>query len=429
VEHRNKVNLSVWVVVVCTALSGFFALASYSLRFYRRAQMEEALGDTDAGRDRLQLIERNLTSLRLTASFYRALINAVLVVAMLYALASPGRTAGGFAIAAAAVAASMAVIGIFGVAIPHAWASYAGEKVVFALYRPIMACHYALYPVLILMQALDLPVRRLCGVQENAPDNGDAKQEILQAASEGQVEGTVDAEEAEMIESVIEFGDTHAGEIMTPRTDIFALPVDTPWLEACKQVTTAGHTRVPLYEGDLDNIVGVLYAKDLLKYTNDEKPQTLRETMRKPFFIPESKPLDDLLREFKARKVHMAIVLDEYGGTAGLVTIEDVIEEIVGDITDEYDRAEPIVMRRIDENTAEVDGRMYVDDLNDALELNLPEDEDYDTVAGLVFSRLGYIPTPGETLQVDGAEFTVLAADERRITKLKVSKVQRQPTE
>jgi len=142
--------------------------------------------------------------------------------------------------------------------------------------------------------------------------------------------------------------------------------------------------------------------------------------MRGPYFVPETKPLDDLLREFKARKVHLAVALDEYGGTAGLVSIEDVLEEIVGDIADEYDQAEPALMRRLDERSAEVDGRMYVDDLNDALGLHLPEDEDYDTVAGLVFSEIGYVPTIDEAIETHGVKFTILAADERKITRLRV---------
>ena len=146
----------------------------------------------------------------------------------------------------------------------------------------------------------------------------------------------------------------------------------------------------------------------------------MRSVMRKPFFVPETKSLDDLLREFKARKMHMAIVLDEYGGTTGLVTIEDLIEEIVGDISDEYDQAESPLLKRIDEQTVEVDGRMYVDDLNDAMDLSLPEEEDYETVAGFIFSELGFIPPVGQTLSSNGAEFTVLSADARKINRLRV---------
>jgi len=223
---------------------------------------------------------------------------------------------------------------------------------------------------------------------------------------------------------VMDFGQTRAGEIMTPRTDIFALPVETSLARAAEAIVEGGHSRVPLYQGDIDNIIGILYAKDLLRHVGADQPVPLRSLMRKPFFVPESKPLDDLLKEFKARKVHIAVVLDEYGGTAGLISIEDLLEEIVGDINDEYDLPEPALMKRLGPDEAEVDGRMYIDDLNDALGLAIGEEgRDYDTVAGLVFSELGYIPSVHETLEVHGARFTVLAADERRITKLHVKKL------
>ena len=410
-------NPLVWAVLATTALSCFFALAGYSLRAYRRVQLEEAFNGT-AGKLRLRALERHLTALRLTASFCRALTNLLLVIWMIHLFGppayQPGRT-----IAATALAAG--IIAVFGVAIPHAWACYAGEKVLRATLGIMLVCRYALYPVIAIMQAFDAPIRRLSAFRDEDEQNADsAKQEILQAASEGQAEGAVDAKEVEMIESVIEFGDTQTAEIMTPRTDIFGVPVNMSWQEASESVVEAGHTRVPVYEGRIDNIIGILYAKDMIRSVDKTGVSSLRQIMRKPYFVPETKLLGDLLREFKVRKVHLAVVLDEYGGTAGIVTIEDVLEEIVGDISDEYDPASPALMRRVDESSAEVDGRLHINELNDAMGLKIPEDGDCDTVAGLVFSELGYIPTAGETLTAYGATFTVLAAEERRITRLHV---------
>lgn len=403
-----------WAVVASAALSGFFALISYTLHAFRRVQLEEAFKGGRAEK-RLAWLEDNLTVLRLTASLCRVLANLILVVALIGLLANP--------LIGAVVAA--AIIAVFGVAIPHAWAAYAGEKTLAAAYVVLVTCRYVLYPVTAVMQAFDLPIRRLTGLSDQETNNSDAaKQEILQAASEGRAEGAVNAEEVDMIESVIEFGQTHAGQIMTPRTDIFALPVETPWAQSCTKVVEAGHTRVPVYQGSLDNIIGVLYAKDLLGHIGNDRPPNLRKAMRKPYFVPETMVLNDLLREFKARKVHMAVVLDEYGGTSGIVTIEDVLEEIVGEIADEYDRAEPALMKRIDRKTAEVDGRLHIDDLNDTLGLDIPEDQDYDTVAGFIFSELGFIPAANETLEAGGAKFTVLAADERKISKLRVELIE-----
>ncbi len=409
-------DLLILAVPVFTALSGFFALCDYSLRSFRRSQLEEFFGG-EAGRRRLDRFDRNLTALRVTVSFCRVAANTALVASMLMLIAAPGFS--GLWIVVALVAA-FGIIALFGIAIPHAWALCASEKIIAGTFAVLLVLRYALFFVPDMMIALEVPICRLLGTEEkDDTDDEVAKQEILQAVTEGHAEGAVDPEEVEMIESVIEFGDTQTGEIMTPRTDIFALPADTPRDVAAQQIVEAGHSRVPLYEGDMDNIIGILYAKDLL-WPVSSPNSPLREIMRKPYFVPETKPLDDLLREFKTRKVHLAVVLDEYGGTAGLVTIEDLLEEIVGDISDEYDLTEPALMTRINTAAAEIDGRMHIDDLNDAMGLAIPEDEDYDTAAGFVFSELGYIPEVGEELVSNGAKFTILAADERKITRLRV---------
>jgi putative hemolysin len=401
-------------------LSCLFALASYSLRFYRRVHLEVKLNGP-AGRKRTGSLARQLRSLRLTASFYRAFANLVLVVALVYLFDAPHR---GYGRLLAALGVAAAIVAVFGVAIPHAWAAHAGDRTLIVMFRLLRGLRYALYPVSALMEAFDLPIRRLAGVHDSRDDDSNAvKQEIIQAATNGQAEGAVDAEEVEMIESVIKFGNRTAAEIMTPRTDCFALAAGVPWKEAVEKIVAAGHTRVPIYEANIDNIIGVINAKDLLKCIGQANPPPLRSIMRKCYFVPETKPIDDLLKELKARKVHLAVVLDEYGGTAGLVTIEDVIEEIVGDISDEYDATPTALMKRLDENSAEVDGRIHIDDLNDAMKLRIPEHDGYDTVAGLVFSELGYVPGAEEKVEAHGARFTILAADERRITRLRVDKL------
>ncbi|MFP4053967.1 MAG: hemolysin family protein [Phycisphaerae bacterium] len=405
--------------ILSTALSSFFALTSNALRMFRRSQLEEVFSSM-AGQRKLHKLQEHLKELRLTSSLCRSLANLVLVVAILGLLNAPRGSGWQGTVIGMVIAA--VVIAVLGVGIPHAWAAYAGERIVAATFPVLMGTRLLLWPAVALMHALDLPIRRLTGTGDEDEENGDvAKMEILQAATEGRAEGAVDAEEVEMIESVMEFGETHAGEIMTPRTALFALSVDTPAPDAIRKIIDAGHSRVPAYEGDLDNIVGILYAKDMLQNLVESREIPLRKLLRKPFFVPETKLLDDLLREFKTRKFHIAVVLDEYGGTAGIVTIEDVLEEIVGDISDEYDVAEPELMTRVDERTAEVDGRMRVDELNDACGLNIPEDDDYDTIAGFLFSELGYIPAAGETLDACGARFTILAASDRKIDRVRVS--------
>jgi CBS domain containing-hemolysin-like protein len=194
--------------------------------------------------------------------------------------------------------------------------------------------------------------------------------------------------------------------------------------EALETIIEAGHSRIPVYEGSVDEIVGILYAKDLLPFLKSTvtHPPGLRTLLRTPVFVPESMSIDDLLHEFQRRKVHIAIVLDEYGGTAGLVTIEDLLEEIVGEIQDEYDEEEPLI-ELLDDDHARVDGRAAVEDLLDIWDIRVPlEDEDeYDTVGGLVYHRIGGVPKPGDEIRVDGLRLTVETTDGRRVGKVLVA--------
>jgi putative hemolysin len=226
-----------------------------------------------------------------------------------------------------------------------------------------------------------------------------------------------------MINAVIELGERRLHEVMVPRIAITGLPASATLEEAIDKVVDEGHSRIPIYEESIDEVVGILYAKDLLpflKAASGPRP-ALRTLLRPPVFVPESMTIDDLLHEFQRRKVHIAIVLDEYGGTAGLVTIEDLLEEIVGEIQDEYDTEEPMVVR-LSESEARVDGRADIDDLVELfdIDLGLDDDDEYDTVGGLIYHRIGGVPSPGDQVDVDGLQLTVESTDGRRVGKVLV---------
>jgi len=214
---------------------------------------------------------------------------------------------------------------------------------------------------------------------------------------------------------------------MTPRTDVVGIEKHSTLEQIRDIILSEGYSRYPVYDDSLDNIVGVLYVKDLLPLVGAngvdvESEFKLREVVRPALFVPETKTLRDLLAEMQQRKVHMALCLDEYGGTAGLVTIEDILEEIVGEIQDEYEleeKAEPDIVR-VDETTAEADGRAYIDDVNDALEIELPEDEDYDTIGGFVFAQLGHVPEVGESFDYEHLQITVLDAEKTKVNRVKI---------
>ncbi len=252
--------------------------------------------------------------------------------------------------------------------------------------------------------------------------------EIRHLVNVAEEEEEIEEEERELIHSVFEFGDTVVREVMVPRPDMVVIKADAFLDEALGTITEAGYSRIPIFEGDTDNIIGVLYAKDLLKHSQAQKGVAKASSLgRAPLFVPEQKKVAELLREMQQQRIHMAIVVDEYGGTAGLVTIEDLVEEIVGEIVDEYDREEPLV-EPIDEDTIRVDAKMPIDEVNELLGADLPHEE-WDTVGGLVFGLTGRVPTAGETVRYDSLEFLTERVSGRRVQKVVISKVAESETE
>ena len=237
-------------------------------------------------------------------------------------------------------------------------------------------------------------------------------------------EGSIEPSEREMIRGIINLEETSVHEIMVPRIDVVAVSIEDTLDEVIRVITERGYSRVPLFEETIDNVVGVLYAKDIMKHLAagvvDRAATNLRDLARPPFFVPESKHIDELLADMRANRVHLAIVVDEYGGTAGIVTIEDMLEEIVGEIEDEYDREEPTI-EKVDETEVIVDARVSIDDLNELLGLHI-EGDDFDTVGGFVYHELGRMALAGDEVQSDGLRLKVLSVLGRRIKKIRVKK-------
>ncbi|HBT75977.1 MAG TPA: hypothetical protein DEB39_03430 [Planctomycetaceae bacterium] len=303
-----------------------------------------------------------------------------------------------------------------------------------------------LYPFELVVRFIETVFCRLAGIHGNARWEDTFEDEIRTIVTEGHREGLLEEDAREMIEGVIELSDVNVSEIMTPRTDMTCISKTLTWEEMLARVITIPHSRIPVYDTTRDDIVGVLIAKDLLAELAKDNPGERihwTELMNDPIFVPETKPVSVLLQEFQKTPrahieqgggepplpkthSHLAVVLDEYGGVSGLVTLEDILEEIVGDIVDEHD---PILeresIRRLDENTFDVLGRVHIDELNEQLGFGLPENDDFDTIAGLVFSSLGHIPTSGETLvygQEKPLRFTVLEATKRRIDLVRIER-------
>jgi magnesium and cobalt exporter, CNNM family len=247
------------------------------------------------------------------------------------------------------------------------------------------------------------------------------EQEIRAMAEVASEEEAIEEGEKDLIHSIFEFGDTVVREVMVPRPDVVAAPIDSTLQQVLDLILRHGYSRIPIYRGELNEIEGVLYAKDVLRHLHAGKENVpIEKIMREAYFVPETKKVADLLREMQQRRVHIAIVLDEYGSTVGLVTIEDLLEEIVGEIADEYDREEP-QMEPVDDRTFRVNGRLPIDDLNELLDVDLPHDE-WDTVAGLMYGLLGAVPTQGQTVRFDNLTFTAEKVQGRRIAKVLIKR-------
>lgn len=312
--------------------------------------------------------------------------------------------------------------------VPIGIANHAGERFVATFSLIIRATHAIFAPFLLLMRFLDEVIRRLAGT-DLEPAQDAISSELLSVVSEGEREGHFDETERDMLEAVVEFRSTLAESVMTPRTEVDALEYTDDLQAVQRFIDEHGHSRAPVYKENLDHIIGMLYAKDLLGWIMSHDPSeqfNLQSILRAPSFVPETKTVRELLAQLLADKVHIAIIIDEYGGTSGLVTMEDIVEEIFGEIQDEYEKPEDEPGGvEIDETSAyaTIDARTEIDDANDELErlgIEIPESDDYDTVAGYINTTLGRIPEQGEQVTQDSMNITILEAEPTRVLSIAV---------
>jgi CBS domain containing-hemolysin-like protein len=405
---------TILIITLLTMLSLFFSLHSIAMRSIPKVVLYEAF--RKAGKEeKSESYFQQSESMYLTCGFMRLVCNSGILLA-LAALMSDRHYL-------ITLLTAVIIIEVFSLAIPHSWAKHAGQYFLPRTF-PLMGVIYLLFkPMLKLFEWHDRLVRRIVGLPASTSD-AVKEEQLLDLVEQSKLEGVVDEEEVNMIENVLELDEMTAEEIMTPRTDIVALPVTANLPAVIKILNDTGHSRLPVYESTVDNIIGILYVKDLLNDVNEDRPAfDMQQKMRSAYFVPETKPLRNLLHEFKKQKLHIAVVLDEYGGTAGIVTIEDIFEHLVGDIADEYEKPEPEAFQKISENLAEADARIYIDDINNEFDIELPDEEDYDTLGGFVFSHLGYIPKTGQTFDYTNLRFTVVAAEARSVRRVRIEKL------
>ncbi len=426
------------IIVLLTLVEAVFVAAEIALVTVRRTRLQQLADEGSRAAKRVQRVisqpARFLAVIQLGVTFVGFLASAFAAVSLNEELA--GALAGIPALRSISQPLALIVVTmllalftiVFGELVPKSLALAHTERYALTLSWLIEGLQTVLRPVVWFLTRVTRAVTRMLGSSEVSPATM-STEELKLIVERGGEQGILEAEEEQMINAVIELSERRLHEVMVPRTSISALPATATIEECIDAILRDGHSRIPIYEDSVDSVVGILYAKDLLAFLKDpdmERPP-VRSILRTPLFVPESMSIDDLLHEFQRRKVHIAIVLDEYGGTAGLVTIEDLLEEIVGEIQDEYDVEEPMV-ERLSENEVRMDGRAAADELAELfdVQLGLEDEDEYDTIGGLVYHRIGGVPQPGDQVRVADLTLTVESTDGRRVGKVLVVRNQRQ---
>jgi putative hemolysin len=412
-----------WLIIAACLLGCYVAACHTALKTFSRRRLTERL--ESVGKEELaeNLIDR-VDAMMLVTGMLRIVLSSAIALGVFYVIESSEAFASPWKDYTVSLFISALLLSVFIIAIPTSWARYSSESLLSISATPLLTLTVIFAPIAAVLQLIDPMVRRISGVDLVGDNDNDLSEEVLSTIEQHDTEEEIDQAQRDMLEKIIELSDRSAGEIMTPRTDVDGMEVVQELMRVRQAVLDIGHSRIPVYEESLDNIVGILYVRDLVSFVGSEEDFALKELLREPYLVPESKPVVDLLSEFKLRKVHLAIVLDEYGGTAGLVTIEDILEEIVGEIQDEYeeDEVEPAI-QEIGMGVHEADARVEIPHLEDQLDIDLSEDREYDTVGGLVFAELGRIPEVGESFEIEGHKVTVTDAERTKVLKVRIEKV------
>ncbi len=424
------IGLRLLIVFCLVMVNAFFAAAEMSLVSVRRSRIRQLAEEGDHRAQRVQRLLEHPTSFMATVQMGVTLVgllaSAFTAVSLsdgparwLQSLGVSPQTSVGISVTAVTLLLGLVTL-VLGEIAPKSFALQRAEWLALRVSGVVMLLSKIALPAVVVVSFLsDLAVRPFGGhVRFSSPLM--TEEELRMLVEAGEEEGVIEAEEREMIHSVFDFTDTVARQVMVPRTDMHCAPVTVTLHELLDVVVSTGHSRIPIYEDNVDTIVGIVHAKDLLGVLREAPVEfDIRSVMREAYFIPETKDVDELLREFRKTNTQLAIIRDEYGGTAGLVTVEDLLEEIVGEIRDEYDEEEPLI-ELVDEHTAVVNGRMRIDEFNDALGHELLESEEYDTIAGYVFDLLGHQPVDGEEVTDGLIKFTVQTTEGGRISRIRV---------
>jgi len=400
---------------LCVILSAFFSSTEVALISITRAKARTLVNEGKPGSEAVAALKESPEHLLITILIGNNIVN-VAAAALATSIAIKAFGDIGVGIATFFVVIVLLVFGEIG---PKIYAARASDSFALTVAPVILFLSRIFSPFIWIVER----VSPTFGIGKEVGEPSVTEEEIKEWIDVGKEDGTIEQGEQEMLYSVLEFADTTAREIMTPRVDVTLMEDTVTFEEAIRIFNETGFSRIPVYHDQIDNITGILNVKDVFSaMVSHRKDSTIKEVMYDPMFVPETKKIDDLLKELQVHRVQMAIVIDEYSSFVGIATVEDILEEIVGDIMDEYDKEEPEI-QNISEGVFVVDAQMWVEDINERLEIDLPVDESYETIGGLIIDRLGHIPLhPGEKVEINEGKIilAVMQMHGRRIVKVKV---------
>ncbi|WP_435319812.1 hemolysin family protein [Haloarchaeobius sp. TZWSO28] len=416
-----------FVIVILIGLSAFFSSSEIAMFSLAKHRVEALVEDGTPGADTVAELKNDPHRLLVTILVGNNLVNIAMssIATGLFGL----YLGQGEAVIAATFGITALVL-LFGESAPKSYAVENTESWSLRIAKPLKVSEYVLMPLIVLFDYLTRIVNSVTGGRSAIETSYVTRDEIQDMIETGEREGVIEEEEHEMLQRIFRFNNTIAKEVMTPRLDMEAVPKDAPIEEAIEQCIRSGHARIPVYEGSLDNVIGVVHIRDLVRDLNygESAPEdiTLSDLIHPTLHVPESKNADELMAEMRENRMHMVIVIDEFGTTEGLVTMEDMIEEIVGEIL-EGEEEEPI--EALDEDTYIVKGEVNIEVVNEAMEIELPEGEEFETIAGFIFNRAGRLVEEGEEIEYGDIRITVEAVENTRIMKARLTRVEPEPVE
>ena len=421
--------LNVLILVILILLSGFFSAAEAALSAYRSNYLEKL--DEEKHPKTYAVLKRwlkdpnsMLTGIVIGNNVVNILASSIATVVIVDYFGNKGSSV------ALATAIMTILILIFGEISPKLMARNNSSKIAESVSVIIYVLSIILTPIVACLIFISRLVGRILGVNMTSPQLMITEEDIISFVNVGNAEGIIEEDEKEMIHSIVTLGETNAKEVMTPRTSMLAFEGTKTINEVWDEILENGFSRIPVYNETIDDIIGILYVKDLMEHIkNGDLNSPISEFVRTPYYVPETKSIIEILKEFRTLKVHIAMVLDEYGGVVGLVTIEDLIEEIVGEIRDEYDDEEDSFYKKIADNEYEVDAMTDIETINKDLELELPISEDYESLGGLIVTTLGRICNVGDEIEIDNIQLKVLEVDKMRVSKVFIKIMEKEQEE